>query len=189
MQKYGELSLCFHIFPVIASYHGKASWNKDPPFTWVRTSKTGDEIRMASVCGMEGHIQGLRFHCSLGERLNSENRIFFMCFWLLLKDILHTFSNRKEIITQFKVSTLLKMSTSQWLSNVIVKSFNAILALRFCFIVYLRGERECFKPKKKKTTCFYYRIPFASINRNVGIEIKFSTNTCLMNMYYAPTLC
>lgn len=77
MQKYGELSLCFHIFPVIASYHGKASWNKDPPFTWVRTSKTGDEIRMASVCGMEGHIQGLRFHCSLGERLNSENRIFF----------------------------------------------------------------------------------------------------------------
>lgn len=136
--------------------------NKDPPFTWVRTSKTGDEIRMTSVYGMEGHIQGLRFHCSLGERLNSENRIFFMCFWLLLKDILHTFSNRKEIITQFKVSTLLKMSTSQWLSNVIVKSFNAILSLRFCFIVYLRGERECFKPKKKNymlllqnLICFY----------------------------------
>lgn len=150
----------------IASYHGKASWNKDPPFIWVRTSKTGDEIRMACVCGMEGHIQELRLHCSLGDKTELWKQDFFMCFWLLLKDILHTFSNRKEIITQFKVSTLLKMSTSQWLSNVIVQSFNAILSLIFCFIVHLWGERECFQPTNP--TCFYYRTPFASINRKCG---------------------
>lgn len=107
-----------------------------------------------------------------------------MCHWFLFKDILHTFSNRKEIITQFRVSVLLKMSTSQWLSNVIMKSYRAILSLKF-FIIHLWTEKKSFKfknlPLLYNPICFHkWKIRAQKLN---------SVQTRLMSMYYAPTLC